>query len=680
MADSPEFLHWHASTIHLCLRIRPDEPVSLLPLGIIQPTEETPSVPLVEIDAGPLGRDGSSPPLHRGYSGTGRLRYIGHEETHDRLTVSQRDTETGLVVATMINNVETSGVIRVSHQLRNAGSVPVPVRYVSSFQFPILGQDLWQDARIQVPHSTHRAEFRWDEMTLRQAGLVYPGHPEATTHGRYAVQSTGTRSSGAFLPAGCVETGTFAFAWQIEHNGAWQWGIDEEASVLRVRVSGPAHQEHHWRINLAQGAEFTTVPVSLSVSDKGFHETLRQLTSHRRAIRRPHVDNERLPIIYNVYMNGIGGNPTTENLVPLIEAARDLGAEYFVIDAGWYSNVRAWWPTVGEWRESPVRFPGGLSEVMEKIRKAGMAAGLWLEPEVVGVDSPVADELPHEAFFCWEGQRILTRGRYHLDYRHPLVIQHMNDIVDRLVRDYGIDYFKFDYNINPGNGTDVNAASLGDGLLGHNRAFLAWIDDLLDRHEGLVIENCASGGLRVDYAQLASMSIQSTSDQTSSIYTVPIAAAAPSALAPEQAGIWAYPAADFDDELNALTMVNALLGRVHLSGHINRLEPGQLALVGEALDVYRQIRGTIKNALPSWPLGLPHWYDEWVALALDHDREVLLAVWHRGEEADSIRIDMPAATAELLYPVSLTTDWKWDADALDLTLPPKSARLFRLSR
>ena len=72
---------------------------------------------------------------------------------------------------------------------------------------------------------------------------------------------------------------------------------------------------------------------------------------------------------------------------------------------------------------------------------------------------------------------------------------------------------KMDYNIEPGIGTEVDADSFGDGLLEHERAYLAWLDGIYRKYPDLVIENCSSGGLRMDYAMLARNSIQSTSDQ-----------------------------------------------------------------------------------------------------------------------------------------------------------------------
>lgn len=78
------------------------------------------------------------------------------------------------------------------------------------------------------------------------------------------------------------------------------------------------------------------------------------------------------------------GKPTTEAEFPLIDAAAEAGCEYFCIDCGWYADGD-WWDSVGEWKESRRRFPNGVREVTDYIRKKGMIPGVWLELEVMGI-------------------------------------------------------------------------------------------------------------------------------------------------------------------------------------------------------------------------------------------------------------------------------------------------------
>ena len=116
-----------------------------------------------------------------------------------------------------------------------------------------------------------------------------------------------------------------------------------------------------------------------------------------------------------------------------------------------------------------------------------------------------------------------------MDFRNPEVIDHANEVIDRLVKEYGVGYIKMDDNIEPGIGTEYQADSFGDGLLQHERAYLKWLDDVFARYPDLVIENC-SGGQRMDYAMLKRYSIQSTSDQENYLNYASISANAPNRI------------------------------------------------------------------------------------------------------------------------------------------------------
>ncbi len=343
----------------------------------------------------------------------------------------------------------------------------------------------------------------------------------------------------------------------------------------------------------------------------------------------------------------------------------------------------AWHWQVGEYARRRTG-PGeaiGLTEVFDRIRAEGMIPGLWLEPEVVGLRSPVAEVLPAEAFFTRHGRRVVENGRYHLDLRHPAARKHLNETIDFLVGDLGAGYLKLDYNINGGPGTDSGKQSAGAGLLACNRAHLDWLDAVLDRHPGLVIENCASGGMRADYALLSRLQLQSTSDQQDYFRYPPIAAAAPAAIAPEQAAVWAYPQPGFTDDEIAFTMASAMLGRVHLSGHLDLMSPAQLALVASAVRVYKELRGDIARSVPFWPLGLPAWEDPWIALGLRGPEVSYLTVWQRGRQGAGggpPRVTLPvpalrgqAVTPRIMYSGAADAEVAWDASrgVATVTLP-----------
>jgi alpha-galactosidase len=656
-----------------------------------------PGLPLLDLIVAGEGRGWSGGRYCESEAGR-RLRYRDHGERAGELWVDLTDPVTGLRAQVFYRVLAGQGALRCWARITNDGNEPVTLESVTSFVCGVLGEP--EDLDIHWAENDWLAEGRWRRRWLRHAlpDLNRRAH-SAPPRGRFGLTSTGTWSTGQYLPMGALvsrRTG-HAWAWQIEHNGGWHWQAGEHAQTY-IALLGPTDTEHGWRITLAPGEDFTTVPVTIAVSTEGFEGAIAALTRARRLIRRPHADHERLPVIFNDYMNTLRGDPTTDRLLPLIDAAGLAGAEYFCIDAGWYADLDdGWWYTTGAWRPSSSRFPNGIAEVLDRIRAAGMIPGLWLEPEVIGVSSEVARQLPDEAFFQREGRRVADHGRYQLDLRHPAAAKHLDDTVDFVVGTLGVGYLKLDYNINPGSGTDTGGGSPGAGLLAANRAYLAWLDGVLDRYPGLVIENCASGGMRADYALLSRLQLQSTSDQQDYLRYPAVAAAAPAAIAPEQAASWAYPQPSFTDDEIAFTLCTAMLGRVHLSGHIDQMRPDQRSLVRDAISVYKTIRADIAAAVPFWPFGLPRWTDSWIALGMRAPAANYLTVWHRGPLGsaypagkgtggagpvtgtdDDAGITLPVphlrgrpVTAGVLYPSASGAEASWDATAghLSVTLP-----------
>lgn len=704
MTSAPQTLRWGHRALEVEIGVAEDGIARLtrigLPGGTSPERRNWPPLPLVEVTAAGHGRSWSGGRLIDTSLG-GRLRYRAHRMARDGawhlLTAELHDPETGLVAEVTYRSPDGVPVLRAEVVLRNDGEATLHLESVTSLVVGGLadGPEAIGAADLLWAENDWVAECRWQRQPMRVTSpllgdrVVYDnGKGEFTRSGRGVWSSCGRLPMGGLTDRGTGRT----WLWQIEHNGGgWHWECAERDRLVYLAMLGPNDTHHGWRHPLEPGAEFATVPAALAFSDDGGpDEAFAALTRYRRLIRRPHPDHRRLPVIFNDYMNCLMGDPTTEKLLPLIDAAAEAGAEYFVIDAGWYDDDNGgWWDSVGAWEPAASRFPGerGIHEVLDRVRERGMVPGLWLEPEVIGVRSPMAKSLPDEAFFRRDGIRVTESGRHHLDLRHPAARAHLDRVVDRLVGEWGVGYLKLDHNIDPGSGTSAHPGETpGAGLLGHNRAHLDWLDGTLNRFPRLVLENCSSGGMRWDYALLSRLQLQSTSDQQNLQLYAPIAASAPTAVTPEQGAVWAYPLpGDSSDEV-AFTMANALLGRIHLSGRLPDLPPESLALVHEAVAVYKAIRADLARAVPAWPLGLPAWDDPWLALALHAPVTTYLTVWRRPGAEVTTRLALPrlrgsAARPEVLYPTTSRAEVAWDPGTADLTLTlptAPSAVLLRL--
>lgn len=571
------------------------------------------------------------------------LTYAGMDdcvnEIGRKLTIYQEDKEvTHVRVETVMQFYNGTSVVRMSNRIINEGDEVQTLEYISSFCYTGIEKEGKSNSdtkmRVRIPYNGWQKEMSIKEYTFGDVGLAQtqPGVYQRTSQ-VLEVTNTGNWSSKKYLPLGYVantEAHTSLF-WQIEHNGSWHYEISDQNTHFYVCVSGPTEVQSHWFKDLAPGESFESVPVAVGVAGDSFEDAVGELTKYRRMIRRPNKDDENLPVIFNDYMNCLFGDPTTEKEIPLIDAAAECGCEYYVIDAGWYAPGE-WWDSVGEWQECRERFPNGIKEVTDYIRKKGMIPGVWLELEVMGINCGKAKKAPDDWFFIRHGKRVFDRSRYQLDFRNPQVIDHVNEVIDRVVNEYGVGYIKMDYNIEPGIGTEIGAESFGQGLLEHEKAYLAWLDSVFAKYPDLVIENCSSGGLRIDYALLSRYSIQSTSDQEDYRNYATIAANASAGVTPEQAAIWSYPMRQGDKEEVIYNMINSMLVRIHQSGHLAELSEERKNLVKEGIECYKNIRGDIKKALPFMPLDIADNEDLWVCGGLQLSDKAYLAVWKREME------------------------------------------------
>jgi alpha-galactosidase len=711
-------IDWITSSFALRFLADDDGPIRLVDLGedssLFSSAYNRAHQPLVEVMSPQFGNDTTSNSgRHSGTHLGSALRYVRHEETTtdgiDRLVIEQSDPATGLTCISTFDALPDVPAVRTTTTVSVTSGKPAMTLWaVTSFatgaciSADINALDVWS------AKSSWSAENRWTAQPLRAAGLVAtrPSARGETCRSAISAFSTSTWSTGTYIPAGAVQnrdTG-LTLAWQIEHNGPWLWEAGERPAWSRhldnlpvgseeaagppaedhtddgayVAALGPTDTLHHWSYTVDAEATFTSVPATFTVADS-FDTAFDQLATHRRVARRSHPQNDALPVTFNDYMDTLEGDPTEAKLLPLIDAAAKAGCEYFCIDAGWYDDTAGWWASVGDWVPSTVRFPRGLAYVVDHIRSQGMTPGLWLEPEVVGVNSASASALPDSAFLQRAGVRIRERDRYLLDLRSEDARSHLDQAVDRLIIELGVGYFKLDCNVTPGPGTDTNAPSVGHGLLEHNRALLTWLDTVLDRHPDLILENCGSGALRSDFAMLSRLQLQSTSDQQDPLLYPAIAVAALVHILPEQAANWSYPQSTMSDEMIAFNMCTGLAGRLYQAGLLDRMAPEQLALVAAGVQTHKDTRNMLSHSTVRFPTGVPSWDDAWITVAFCGTGESYLIAWRQEHAAREVTLELPHLTGldvevtQIYPPVEALAEWTAVRTNTGLTLKASEA-------
>jgi len=222
------------------------------------------------------------------------------------------------------------------------------------------------------------------------------------------------------------------------------------------------------------------------------HNVWRRLL-HEHVVPKPGGELMEPPVSVNVCFthHGHGGflHQATESTVStLVEPFADLGAELFIIDAGWYDG-EPWHEWLGNWRYSRSKYPRGFRPIADSLRDRDVTFGLWFAPENVSKDAPVLAEHPEWVRQHQPGQG----GTFRMEL--PEARAWFLGEVEALIRDEGMACYRQDgsgwYDAEPENRRGMSETE-------HLTGIYAMWDALLERHPELVMEGCSGGGRRID--------------------------------------------------------------------------------------------------------------------------------------------------------------------------------------
>lgn len=188
----------------------------------------------------------------------------------------------------------------------------------------------------------------------------------------------------------------------------------------------------------------------------------------------------------------------------------ELTPDVFWLDAGWHTGAgdfrhgKSWANTTGNWTVDRERFPEGLKPVSDAVHETGAKFMVWFEPERVVKGTQWATE--HKEWMLdteWpEGSEQSTW--YLFDLGNDAACDWLCKYYGDLIEENGIDYYRQDFNMLPaGYWRDADEPGRsGIKEIRHIENLYKFWDYLLDRFPGLLIDNCASGGKRLDWESI----------------------------------------------------------------------------------------------------------------------------------------------------------------------------------
>ena len=535
----------------------------------------------------------------------------------------------------------------------NHSTQEAELELLSSFSIggisPFVSSEEWGQIRVHRIRSVWSMEGRPESQLLEELQLEPPWGGHAVRSERFG--QVGSMPVNGYFPYAVIEDTKSDIFWgvQLMHNASWQMELYRRGDDLNISGGLADYDFGHWKKKVAPGEQFTTPTAILSVCRGGGIDKIsqRMTAAIEAAVDAGPASEQELPVMFNEYCT-TWGCPSHENICAIVDKIREKGFSYFVIDCGWYKQEGVPWDVaMGDYRISQELFPEGLQKTVDYIKESGMKPGIWFEIDNVGAKADSYNDTEH--LLKREGTVLTTSMRRFWDMRQKWVQEDLAKKVIGTLNTYGFEYMKMDYNDSIGVGCD-GAESLGEGLRQNMGASLDFIRRVKREVPGIILENCASGGHKLEPLMMSECSMASFSDAHECEEIPIIAANLHRVILPRQSQIWAVIRKTDSLKRIAYSIVNTFLGRMCLSGDVTELSDAQWQLIDRGIAFYRKAAPVIKHGY-SMRFGPevvgyrhPTGWQCLLRLGTGEAEHLAMAVFHtfNGDHAQPMEIPLPA--------------------------------------
>ena len=327
---------------------------------------------------------------------------------------------------------------------------------------------------------------------------------------KVALAPAGGRPSSGTFPFFNLQQGARGVFVAIGWTGQWAASMRRDTNGS-VRLQAGMEQTH---LRLHPGESIRTPRILLlgwSGERLDAHNQFRRLLL---AHYLPKLGGQPVPLAisaqtFNRWAGGARPNWATEaGQIAAAKVDRDLGCDTVWFDAGWFEGNFPY--GVGNWFPKPKEFPNGLRPVGEACEKLGLKFLVWYEPERVAKDTQIARE--HSEFVLPTNKPPGAAGLFNLG--DPQARRWLTDLLVRQITDFHIHTYRNDFNMDPLTYWRQNDAPDRQGIteICYVEGLYAMWDELRARFPGMYLDDCASGGRRIDLEMVMRSVVQTRSD------------------------------------------------------------------------------------------------------------------------------------------------------------------------
>ena len=368
----------------------------------------------------------------------------------------------------------------------NDGNDAVNIEKVASMQIDFVDRNF---ESITLP-GAHAHERRVERSKINQGIHVYASHRGTSSHQMNPFL--------ALVDPETIECTGDAYGFAFVYSGNHKFEVEKDQFAQTHVNIDIDNFNFNWE--LKPEASFQTPEVLMVYSDQGLNKMSQAFHSliHDRVIRSKYKDQVRPILVNNWEATYFDFNE--DKLKPIVDDAKEMGIEMFVLDDGWFGHRDDDNSSLGDWKVFKKKFPNGLDHFADYVHQQGLKFGLWFEPEMISIDSDLYKKHPDYLMHVPGRTPSLSRNQYVLDLGRKEVRDNIFDQMDQILSSNKIDYIKWDMNRHLSDIYEADLPSSRQGEVYHR--YVLGLHDLLerivDKYPDLLIEGCSGGGGRFD--------------------------------------------------------------------------------------------------------------------------------------------------------------------------------------